>query len=550
MKFYTDDNKVTLVQTVASANTFVSSITGIIKNRVLQAFPKDFFNGNIYTDTMESYLEHNRRDAHNSSLHKIAYPSMTITPTLSIDDPISGMNKNILMSSPNFWLPKSTRDYMPTIISDPEDRFGIQFSSDYITLNIKFHIVVESFIQAANVGYWLKSRFMDETFKYLSNQMITVELPKTFVNIMAKILNLFGDQGELITNDEDMRTLELYLSQVGRRSGRIRKVTDMNTGKWCFMFGEKENLLTLFTDLDIPEQVIRESEANGEYEINFRVQVSAWQPNAFVMKIDKSKFQTIQTNQIIMSSVKSDMSESNGSFFSVSIAEPISLDRKDAVYYNDSKGSEQIGQNVLHETFSFSSESGISHINFGYFLKPDLLRVHAFAKDLKSTGSFDMTQLLYVVARSYSSNTPEVGTVDYDNLCVDFAEPIDTDLVLDVFVNRAVYAVLIDKMNSDSFYSNSASLATVDLTYVDDGYVDSDGNVVSKTVTAKARVYSFQSEEELSSTDINKSLRVNTPYGIGYIGLVMEGTSTASPFKICAGTDKYGNSIIRCLEIA
>jgi hypothetical protein len=182
---------------------------------------------------------------------------------------------------------------------------------------------VDSFIQATNIGYWLKSRFFDDTFKYISNQMIQVELPKTFVNVIAKIQNLFGDQGEFVTNDEDMRKLELYLSQTGRRSGRIRKVTNMNTGKECFMFGEKKNLLVLFTDLDVPESVQRDAEANSEYEINFRVQISAWQPNAFIMKIDKDVFQPIQTNTVVMSGIRSAVSEGNDSFFSMAIAEPI-----------------------------------------------------------------------------------------------------------------------------------------------------------------------------------------------------------------------------------
>jgi hypothetical protein len=204
----------------------------------------------------------------------------------------------------------------------------------------------------------------------------------------------------------------------------------------------------------------------------------------------------------------------------------------------------------LHETFSFDSDAGVSHINFGYFLKPDLLKVHSFAKIEKEKNNFDISQLFYVVARSYANNSPKVGTVDYDNLCLDFSSPVDTDIVLDVFVNRAVYAVLVEKMQADSFFSSAAALSVLKLTYTDDNTVDSSGNVISKQVTVNARIYDFLSEAEYASTDINKSLRINTQYGVGYVGLVMEGTATASPFKICVGKDQYGNDIIRCLELA
>ncbi len=365
MKFYTDEDKVTLVQTITSANTFVSSITGIIKNYILKTFPKGYFKY-IYTDTSETYQEHNKTDLYNKSLHKITYPSLTVTPQLSLDNPVGGM-KSILMSSPNFWLPRDLNRQFPTLLEDPtgENKYKIYFSSDYTTMNIRFKIVTDSFIQATEIGYFLKSRFNDEnTFKYLSNQLLQVEMPKSFVKAIAVIENKFvnnedgTEQETSITNDEDLKWLDLWLAQVGRRAKPILRKKSLNTSKFGYFYHEKENLLVLFTDLDMPEGVIRDNSVNGEYEITFRVQVSAWWPNAFMMVIPKNNYQTISRV------FDHGTNDSNDPFFySLSIGAPVALDRKNSIVYQDDNENTLVGINVKHDVISISSPEPITSLN-------------------------------------------------------------------------------------------------------------------------------------------------------------------------------------------
>ena len=529
MKFYNDKNKVMMVQTIASANTFVSSITGIIKNRLLKVFPYQYFNHNIYVDTSETYQEENRNKLYNKDLNKIRYPSLTITPSLSINDSVSGL-KNILMSSPNFWLPRDLNRNFKYLIDDPNGKYKVYFSSDYISFNLRFRIVTDSFIQATNIGYFLKSRFDDSTFKYLSKQLIQTEVPKSFINAIAKVEGIFGyDQSET-ENEDERRKLDELLIKIGRRATPIIRKKSLNTGKDCYFFNECENLLTLFADLDIPDSVIRDNGINGEYEISFRIQISAWWPNAFIMEIDRDKYQDIGQNISFTGTNDAD----GKSFYSMSVG-VIALDRKNTINFYDNTGNIQVGQNVVHDVLTFDKKNTISRLNFSYLLPADFYKVHSYAKN----AGYNLTELFNVTARTYSSTDPVVGIVDYENLYIDFDSPVDTDIVLDIFVNRLMYDAVVKEMSQNIFYRNDYALSTLEIDYYDDN---------NELVRNKVRVYAFKDEKEYEDTTLEKSLRVYTPYGVGFVGLVREDNRNASPFKICLGYDKYGNAIIRCLE--
>ena len=346
MKFYTDADKVTLVQSITSASTFISSIAGTIKKHILKAFPKDYFRY-IYTDTSETFQEFNKTDAYNKVLHKIPYPTLSISPQLSIDQTVGGL-KNILMSSPNFWLPRDIRRQYPCLLEEPDSKYAIYFTSDYITTNFRYKIVTDSFPQATEIGFYLKSRFNDETFKYLSNQTIEVEMPRSYVNAIAKMENLFGSDGvDSFTTAEDFDKLSSKIAQMGRRAKTIIPKHRSNNRKLSYYFEEKANLLTLFTDLNIPEGVIRDSSVNGEYEVEFRVQVSAWWPNAFIMVVNKNAYREIA--DIIQTGSTTD-NQNAGSFYTTSIG-TISLDRKSSIYFNDNNQETHVGINILHGVY-------------------------------------------------------------------------------------------------------------------------------------------------------------------------------------------------------
>ena len=529
MKFYNDKNKVILVQTIASANTFISSITGLIKNRFIDVFPVKYFNDNIYVDTSETFQQINKNKLYNKNINKIYYPSLTITPALSLNDSVGGL-KNILMSSPNLWLPRDLNRLYQILIEDPDDKYKVYFSSEYVSFNLNFKIITDSFIQATNIGYYLKSRFDDGIFKYLNKELVQVEVPKSFVNAISRVEGIFGFQQSDLENEDERKRLDTLLLKIGRRDTPIIRKTSLNTGKDCYFFNERENILTLFADLDMPESIIRDNSINGEYEITFRIQVSAWWPNAFIMEINRDNYKTI-ANSI---SLEGNNDTDGKSFYSTNIG-IVSLDRKNVINFYDNTNEVQVGHNIVHQVLTFDKKNTISRLNFSYLLTPEFLKIHSYAKD----HNYNLTELFNVIARSYSFNVPNLGRIDYENLYIDFDSPVDSDIVLDVFVNRLMYDAIVKEMKKNTFFKNQYALSVLKLSYYDD-----EGNLVTKN----SRIYAFKDENEMNSTELEKSLRVYTPYGVGYVGLVREDSPNASQFKICLGQDKYGNNIIRCLE--
>ena len=548
MKFFNDNNNKIMVQPITSSTTFLSSLTGVIKKRVIGMFKKDYFK-HIYIDTEETFQEHNKSRLMNKHLAKIEYPSMTISPQISLDQPVGEMNTP-LATDPNFIVPRNYRYYYPTLLEDPNGKYGIYFATRYRTFNLKFTIITDSFDQSTEIGYYLDSRFNDNTFKFMSNQIIQCEVPKTFVNAIAQVEGLFtSDVDDKNTNQDDLNKLDMMLAQMGRRYSAIVRKRSMTDNKVGYFFEEKKNLLTLWTDLDMPEGIIRDTNVNGEYEITFRVQVSCYWPSAYIMSINADAYKTITR--------LSGMDETDSRYLSFNVGSPIVLDRKDTIYFEDSDGDQNVGLCILHETLNFSaSDEGIHEFNVAEYVwsastgSEIMKKVHAYCLDT----NVNPDKLFYIIARSASGNTEYVGKVDYETFDVEFFDGknkiyVDSDIVLDIFVNRALLDSLANEMSTHPFYSKKTAMCYMDIT-VAEPYIDQYNMTSYKGVIKKLRVYLFENDAEMETTDINKSVRVMTPYGIGYIGLVGEGDKLASDVKICLGQNKYGNDIIRCFEIA
>ena len=104
---------------------------------------------------------------YNNILDKIPYPSLAIVPEFSLDDPIPGMQKSLHLNSPNLFLRKDMRAVYKTLLVDPYDKIQIFYTSDYITIPFQFKITVNTFMNNADVAYYLKSKFQKDTFRYL-----------------------------------------------------------------------------------------------------------------------------------------------------------------------------------------------------------------------------------------------------------------------------------------------------------------------------------------------------------------------------------------------
>lgn len=542
MKFYSSDDDVVLLQDIASANNVISSVVGHIKDLVITAFPENFIKF-VHIDTAEPYLNQKQNDLYNTQANKIRYPSMAVSYEVSMDNPVD-VKSLFPQSGTNVMMWKDLRSRYECISHDPEGRYGIYVTYDMATINVGFSIATNKFAQATNIAYWLRSRFSDGLFKYYMGRDIDIEMPKTFVKLIGSMLGYFGNNVSDAVNAEDMRKLELFLGSTVSTDRRITLKKDLQTGKDSFFFGNNDNLMVLFTDFNAPSQPIRDNESETEMTIDFKIQTSFHIPNSYMLSMNKKTFVPLMSNEQLATEVKSNGEEYGNGFYHLSVGSPIKLDFKETRYFLDSDGNKKldsdgneiVGLNIVHQAYTYDASKTVTELDLSEILKPALLKVHSFAL----SQNIDISELLYaeIYTRSESSNA---ASIDYDTLIATFPSALDSDFVINVWLNRNMFDLLSAAMKSDSFFSAKNAKATIDVKYVDDS-----GSVASKAV----RVYSFKSEDEMYSPSLMKSLRVRTVYGIGYIGLVYEGDPNASPFKVCIGYDRYSNPIIRCFELA
>jgi hypothetical protein len=520
MIIYTDENDIRLVQSVASASTLISSLTGEIREYILSKFPKDFFRS-IYIDTAETIQAQGRNDRYNKNLNKLPFPNMSITPEISLDSPIEGMEKSPHMSSPNLFLRKDMKSFYKRILLDPQKKYSMYYSSDYITANYNFKITTNKFVQNADLTYFLKSRFQQGFFQFLNDRYINVEIPKTYVKIVADILGLNPD------DSDDMAELELYLMATGVYEDVIRKKNNLMTGKIGFFVNEKSNFLTLLTDINAPGSIIRDQMSEGEYTITFRVQVSAWLPNSFILSIDKNKFTELDRSTI-ETALSNKTSEQDEGFYSLSISNLL-LNRKEALNFELNSGESAVFQEIHHMVFTYDISTSVSVVDLREYMKDDLKRIHAYMMD-KNMLISDLIRITM-----YNRSGPlsvQNFVVDYDYLLTTIKLTDAQDVSLSIYVNRLLFEAINKAMERDEFFFNRNALAVM---YIKVG-----------EASLKVPVYSFVNEKDMYSSDPNKILRINTIYGVGYIGL--EPDNSEEGYKICIGYNGEDEPIIRRLK--
>lgn len=539
MKFYKENNNLFLISDIASAVTEISSVVGHIQNFIISNFPKNYFK-HIRVETGESFVAQNVNDLYNENLNKIRYPAVSIIPEVMMDNPIDVI-RLLPRSGSNVMVYKNLRTSYPCLARDPEDRFSIYYTYSPMTINVNFKITLNSFVQVMNCGTWLRTKFQDGMFKYFNDRLINIEVPKTYIKIIAQILGKLDSNGGFVENGEEFKDIELFLSAISKSEHQIVKKKDLTTSKIGFYFAEKENLLTLFTDLDVPSQVIRDQGVESEYEINFKVQTTFNLIDSFIMSVNNEVFKPVLKNSALVNEIESGLADDGVNFLQTAINMTILADYKDTVYMPNEKGEKtnNIGQNIVHEVYTYDGTRQLSELDLTKILQPDLLRVHAFARD----NGFDLHELLYIqVQFKYFDTAYEV---DYDKLLVTFTEPIRSEFILNVYLNNNAYHVLLNAMKKNSFYFSQNAMSSLSAVYLD-GYDDNGKEILSKH---KIRIYKFANLTDQYKRDIDKSLRIMTIYGVGYIGLVPEDDIKASDVKICIGYDSFNKPIIRALEL-
>lgn len=526
-KVYLQDNQIKLVQSIASASTIISTLCGEVKQFIIKKFPPNYFR-HIHMDTgTASHLINVNRN-YNQKLHKIPYPNLSIETSLSIDSPINGTETDVNHAVPNMYMRRDLNSYYQKILFDPNEKFAMYYTTQFITCNFNFKINVNSFIQMTDLVYFLKEELHLGIFQYLNSRPIMTEIPKTFISIISTLL------GYDLNDPDHLDDLSLYLIRTSRKNDGIRRKINNATGKICFMLNDLTDLITVVDDLDAPGGISRDGQVEGEYTIGFRVQVTAPVANQFILSIDKDKFKKIADDVTLTDEIFNSKEDNvNTQVMTTSIIEARTVIDKETIEFfdanqlcrpSDERGDPHIGVKLFKEVFSLPGNSKSFHLNLKEMLKDQLLNTHAYmiAKHLEPTS------LLYF--RVFDVNGERTDcSIRYDTLDLDL-EGIDSDVVVIGYADRAVYEAIETARETDKEYFNDNFLWSLRLKVP-----SAEGKLVDKYAVVKR----FVDENEEYSTDVNKCLRVATPYGIGYVYLVHEDDPQASNVKICVGEDKF-----------
>jgi hypothetical protein len=355
MIVYTGENEVKLVQSVASASTLISSLTGEIKEYIISKFPKNLFKS-VYIDTAETVTAQNRNAKFNSNLNKIQYPNLSITPQISLDNPIEGTEKSPHQSSPNLYLRTNMREAYRKLMVDPAKKVQMYYTNDYITTNFNFRITMNKFIQNVDMAHYIKSNFQMGFFQFLNGRYLNTEIPKSFIKIIGGALNYD------INDAEQRDALRMYLISTSRGEDYVKMKTNLSTGKVGFFVNERANFLVLVTDLDAPGSITRDQMSEGEYVINFRVQVSAWLPNAFIMSVNRDLYLSLN-GELIAEVTNPETTQIDDGIYSLTLFS-VRLDKKDAIYFRNSQNQTVIGELAYHEVFTFDITRPLDEIFF------------------------------------------------------------------------------------------------------------------------------------------------------------------------------------------
>jgi hypothetical protein len=353
-------------------------------------------------------------------------------------------------------------------------------------------------------------------FQYLSDRYLNTEIPKTYIRIIASILGLD------LNNQEEMDDLRLYLISTGTSEDLIRKKINAFTGKPGFFVNDKANFLINVIDLDAPPSIVRDRMSEGEYTITFRVQVSTWLPNAFIMSIDQSKFFSLDAD-IIKMAIDDTNQEQDEGFYSLSIPN-FKLNRDKAVYFETSTGQQVIGEEIFHNIFTYNIDMDLEEI--------DIMNVR--------------------VNNRYGLLGEDKVTIDYETMTIQLLTDDAQDIAVTVYADRLLFASLEKAIENDQFFFSDSSLAVLRL----NEYIDTNDDGIDDTAQEiKVPIYAFTNEKDLYSvaSKVNGEwrsnvLRVYTAYGIGFIGLVQEDDPRASTYKVVIDIDENEQPIIRALE--
>lgn len=526
MKLSSDLNRIFLLQSIPSAATQLSSLAGLARKYVTEKFPKNYFK-HIYVDTARSVSEMKSKDAYNHNTQKIPYPSLTESIEISLDDPFNVKNWNI--SDPYLGIRRPVDKNYVCIYRDQDNRMQLYATCEYVTSKFRFKLATDSYIANVELANYINARFRRDFFQYYQHQHIETEIPKTMMKVIAQINNLN------LENDADVDRMSQIIAATSRTPRMIRKKVNNMTGKTSYFLSDEREILTYMADVDVPATIIRNDMSEGEYLIEFTVQMSAWQINNFILSVRKdiyalSEYQKLFPKDCIVFGDKMTLpeDETEPDSMVLPLTEIPVLSGKMCTFIDDF-GNEQIGSmttNVLYTRPADAIDGAQVTINIFNSFPDEFKQLMPYLK--KKLSSKAMSQLIHVrLLTRYGELDKDAGEfeVDYFNLSVKVPN-VDSEVRCVLYINRLFYELLLDCAKNGAEYTNVSKFGTWD---------------INPFGTYKIRAL-IKAEPKLYKAE--NSLRVMTPAGVGYV-VLGEPTNCKIAARVCIGKDKKGNPITK-----
>lgn len=270
---------------VSKATTTMSSILGsiicIVKDHFGNRFPKNYLKS-IYVDTTMTTTTQN-----DDNIYKYSNPKMVISPAFD------AQIETYFTLPMNEWqraykmIYKQTQKNYQTVLDDVENKnfiFGIPDRAKFL---FDCKIMCETKMQQMNLTYFLKQSFDTHGYYYLNRMPIEVEIPKTYLELIKRKMNMKCETPEEIEVFNDY--LQLYSLH------KIQCKLNRSTGHYSYFFKSYANILCKLEDVSTESS--KTGHSDSDIYINFRFSTELWIPGSFVLET-KQKIEDDEMEEI------------------------------------------------------------------------------------------------------------------------------------------------------------------------------------------------------------------------------------------------------------
>lgn len=520
MKINTTGEFVFLNQHVSTFYTGISSILGQVKEYILDQFPDGYFKRiTVDTAAASSIMTQGMQDG----VLKASFPYMNI----GINIPSEFDERTIrplLERTELFVLPEIRQNY-PRVLIDPDDNFTIGYTYNWVNSSYDFRMTTNTFMNSIDLMNWVRTRLPLGFNGYINSVPLEFELPQSIVKTIAEL------RGYNLNTSEGVKAMDRYLMSVGRMHSLIRRKISATTGQQSYFMTINSDIQIIIDNLDAPSVPVRTSQGEGEYVVSFTVRTGAYFPVSYLMKIRKNYLVArVERDEFANIYRTPDQPLVDGL---ISIAVEIdNVNKKDIINYKTTDGKEAIGHLVDEWRFVYGSEQTYQPVVKLLELIDDkeLKRLHAYAVersiDLESLFHFEGYKVAY-------SQDDIVFTMDYENFEINIENAEFSEVLIRLYINRAMYDTLMAAIENDSYFFNKSVMSYMDVILWNKD--------LKKNVIKKVQIKYFEDAQEMYDENPLKALKIYTKYGYGYLNIkpyVEDPERTDDIFLVCLGYRK------------